>query len=389
LKKEQLLRKEYFNQVQVLRGNVCTFARVRPWNDNDGKIAGNRIAIKCSPLGDELVVTEPLGKSNFLGHSKVFEFDHIFSGTSTQQEVFEKGAKDLIASVLDGYNVSILAYGETGSGKTYTMKGKNGTTWKHHQAGLCLRALKEIFRLKAERILDVSYDITLSVLEIYNENIRDLLGPEMLLSEEADLELRLRSSYLKFRYIESDVLVIEDLTTIRCESFEDAVVLMEKAQTSRHVGVTNMNEYSSRSHNIVRITVTGKNRMTHTETLAILNFIDLAGSERVHKSVTNNEEQFREVSSINRSFSALENVIQAIKKKQTQVPYRDSKLTYFLQECLGGGSKVVIFITLSPSLVSVDESLRSLNFGKRVRRTELGRAFRSVKPSSRLMNFKS
>jgi len=322
-------------------------------------------------------VTVPGGKGNIGTHSKVFEFECVFSERATQQEVFEKGTRDLITSALDGYNVSILAYGQTGSGKTYTMNGKEGTSWKHQETGLYFRALKEMFRLKTERKQDISYEFTVSVLEIYNENIRDLLGPKIPYPEEADLGLRKRPSYLKIRYIDGDMF-IEDLTAIRAETFEDVVILMERGQSNRSVGVTNMNQYSSRSHSIVRITIRGENRVTHTETVAILNFIDLAGSERIHKSGSQGE-QMRETSSINRSLSALGNVIEAIKRKQSHVPYRDSKLTYLLQESLGGKSKVAMFINLSPTSATVEESLCSLNFGKRARATELGRVSRTVR----------
>jgi len=380
-KKETLLRKKYFNEVQELRGNIRIFVRVRPWNSNDAQIPGNSIVIKCNPLAEELVVTESRGKNNFCVQSKVFEFECVFSETATQHEVFEKGTKDLITSALDGYNVSILAYGQTGSGKTYTMNGKEGTSWKHHETGLYFRALKEMFRLKSERRPDISYEFTVSVLEIYNENIRDLLGPKIPYPEEADLGLRKRPSYLKLRYIDGDMF-IEDLTAIRCESFEDVVVAMERGQSNRSVGVTNMNQYSSRSHSIVRITITGENRVTKTETVAILNFIDLAGSERIHKSGSWGV-QMREASLINRSLSALGNVIEAIKRKQSHVPYRDSKLTYLLQECLGGKSKVAMFINLSPTSATVEESLCSLNFGKRARAAELGRVSRTVRRTSK------
>jgi len=344
-------------------------------------VAGNSIAIKCNPLAEELVVTIPASAGNSLGHYKVFEFECVFSETATQQDVFEKGSKDLITSALDGYNVSILAYGQTGSGKTYTMSGKEGTSWKHRETGLYFRALKEIFRLKAERKLDISYELTVSVLEIYNENIRDLLGPKVAYPEEADLGLRQKPSYLKIRYTDGE-MIMEDLTAIRCKCFEDVVVLMERGQANRSVGITNMNQYSSRSHSIVRITIKGKNRVTQTETVSILNFIDLAGSERIHKTGAQGE-QMREATCINKSLSSLGNVIEAIKKKNSHIPYRDSKLTYLLQECLGGRSKVAMFINLSPSSASLEESLCSLNFGKRARATELGRAFRSVRRISK------
>jgi len=121
-KKEENLRKKYFNKVQELMGNIRIFVRVRPWNEYDAKIQGNSIVVKCNPLAEELVVEDPGGRS------KVFEFECVFPGTATQQDVFEKASKNLIISALDGYNVSILAYGQTGSGKTYTISGKEGTS---------------------------------------------------------------------------------------------------------------------------------------------------------------------------------------------------------------------------------------------------------------------
>jgi len=223
---------------------------------------------------------------------------------------------------------------------------------------------------------NTTYELTLSVLEVYNNNIRDLLGPRIVLRREADVKLKNRPSYLRIRSTEEGQMYVEDLTEIRCDSLEDVVSLMKKGEANRSVGITNMNKYSSRSHSIVRIRITGRNIAESTTTKSLLSFIDLAGSERKEKSGSIGE-QAKEAVYINRSLSALGKVIQALRTKQVHIPYRDSKLTYLLQEFLNGKAKVSMFINLSPMSVSAEETMSSLNFGKRARATELGRARRS------------
>jgi len=367
---EQILRRHYFNEVQELKGNIRIFIRVRPTCNSDNRIYGNKVIVNCIPSTSQLTVNDP--RTN---RKRRFSFDKVFSWQASQKDVFHKGVKEFVTSAMDGYNVSILAYGQTGSGKTYTMTGKQGVGAEDSEAGIQYWALRELFRLMRER-KNTTYELTLSVLEIYNDNIRDLLGPRIVLRREADVKLKNRPSYLKIRSTEEGQTYVEDLTEIRCDSLEDIVSLMKKGEANRSVGITNMNKYSSRSHSIVRIGITARNNADSTNTKSLLSFIDLAGSERSEKSGSIGE-QAKEAVYINRSLSALGKVLEALRTKQVHIPYRDSKLTYLLQEFLNGKAKVSMFINLSPMSVSAEETMSSLNFGKRARATELGRARRS------------
>lgn len=375
--KEQILRRRYFNEIQELKGNIRIFIRVRPMNDADRQLAGNKVIIKSKPSTNQLIVDDPRSS-----RKRRFWFDKVFSYEASQKEVFQNGVKEFVTSAMDGFNVSILAYGQTGSGKTYTMTGKQGGRVKDCEAGIQYRALRELFRLMRER-KHSNYELTLSVLEIYNDNIRDLLGPRVVLRREADVRLKNRPSYLKIRNTEEGHMFVEDLTAIQCDTLEDVISWMKKGEANRSVGITNLNKYSSRSHSIVRITVSGRNTVASTKTNAVLSFIDLAGSERIQKSGSTGE-QAKEAMYINRSLSALGNVIEALRTKQVHIPYRDSKLTYLLQEFLGGRAKVSMFINLSPMSASAEETMSSLNFAKRARATELGRSKRSRSMDSRV-----
>jgi len=221
LRKEQILRQRLFNEIQELKGNIRIFVRVRPMTLSDQKTAGNKAIITCKPSTNHLVVDDPRSKKK-----RRFVFDKVFSSEATQEDVFQEGVKAFVTSAMDGYNVSILAYGQTGSGKTYTMTGKNGVGGASSETGLHYRALREMFRVMEERS-NTKYELSLSVMEIYNDNIRDLLGPRVIVRREADLGLKNRPTYLKIR-TKGGQMFVEDLTEIRCNNLEDVVSLMKK-----------------------------------------------------------------------------------------------------------------------------------------------------------------
>ena len=349
-RKEMALRKKLHNQLVDLRGNIRVFGRVRPIIGEDGKdLSKVKVVVNCDQTDDQLIKVERKGK-----HSQ-FELDQVFSPTSQQEDVFE-AAKDVITSCIDGYNVCIFAYGQTGSGKTFTMDGPDDNP------GLNRRALSHLFSIVEEKKGDWSYEIEVSVLEIYNETVVDLLAEK---PSKKGLEVRHGKSG---PYVEGlSKHVVSDADEVRKHFLH--------AQKLRSTSSTDMNERSSRSHALLIVYVTGTNLSTGVTTKGKLNLIDLAGSERVAKSgAIDDKDRFKEATNINRSLSCLGDVIHALGSKQKHVPYRNSKLTHLLQDSLGGSAKTIMVVQVAPVVKNVDESVNSLNFATRVRAVELGQA---------------
>lgn len=288
-----------------------------------------------------------------------YEYERVFGPKSSQEEVFE-AVQPLCISVLDGYNVCIFAYGQTGSGKTYTMEGYGENT------GVSPRAIQELLLRTStgeenpDRGTTV-FTLTMSMLEIYNETVYDLLSDS---NKKEKLDIRQTP----------DGNQAVGLVEVGITDMAKVAELMKAGQKNRAAGAHNMNEHSSRSHSIVTIQCRGKNMVDGSTTFGKLHLIDLAGSERVGKTDATGE-RLKEAQNINKSLSALGDVINALgNKKATHVPYRNSKLTFLLQDALGGNSKVLTFVNISPAIYNVGETVCSLNFASRCRSTELGQA---------------
>ena len=275
----------------------------------------------------------------------------VFTPTAVNDIIFEE-ISQLVQSALDGYNVCIFAYGQTGSGKTYTMSSPND--------GMIPRAVHQIYTV-AESLKEKgwTYKMEGSFLEIYNENINDLLGK----AEEMDK---------KKHEIKHDTArgktTVTDLTTVSLDSSARVSQLLEKASGNRSVAATKANERSSRSHSVFILKLAGTNSITGEHSEGVLNLIDLAGSERlVHSQSTG--ERLKETQAINKSLSCLGDVIYALgnAKEGGHVPYRNSKLTYLLQYSLGGNSKTLMFVNVSPLKQHLSETLCSLRFATKVR----------------------
>lgn len=374
-KKELSARRKYFNLVQELRGNIRVFCRVRPMLPSEKKNKEQREVItypKDEDKGQERSLLLRTKKKSHHQETKTspFEFDRVFSPTATQEEVFSD-TKFLIQSVMDGYNVCIFAYGQTGSGKTYTIEGSQS------DPGVNTRALKELFRIKKERQSDYSYKIKISMLEIYNEQIRDLLVEQKPNPWDETIQPKIRKS--------ARGMFIDGLKEWRVESLEDVVRGIIRGKSNRSTGVTKMNEHSSRSHMLLSVQVHGRNNVAGINHFGKLHLIDLAGSERLSRSGAKGE-RLNEAKNINKSLAALGDVIEALQKKSSHVPYRNSKLTYMLQDSLGGHAKTLMFINVSPASLDADETNCSLNFATRVRQVELGKSVKNItydKPSGR------
>ncbi len=272
-----------------------------------------------------------------------FTYDYVFTEKSRQDTVYDQVARSAVESVCNGYNSTIFAYGCSGTGKTYTMFGQE------NDLGVIPRACETIFRNMNKDLL--TWSIKFSFIEIYNENIRDLLNH--------------RNSDLAIRKCEKGIY-IQGLTEKLVYGAEDILHSISEGSKQRTVSSTQVNSVSSRSHALLTITIT-QTGIDESEIVSKLNLVDLAGSENVGRSEVHGI-ALAEAQNINKSLSALGNVINALTEVgREHIPYRDSKLTYILQDSLGGNSKTVIIATASPNTYVLSETLSTMKFAKRAK----------------------
>ena len=274
----------------------------------------------------------------------------MFAPGTVNNVIFEE-ISQLVQSALDGYNVCIFAYGQTGSGKTYTMSSPKD--------GMIPQAVHQIYSVaESLRKKGWTYSMEGSFLEIYNENINDLLGkPEEMDKKKHEIK----------HDTQRGKTTVTDLTTVNLDSSATVAHLLDRASGNRSVATTKANERSSRSHAVFILKLAGCNTATGERSEGVLNLIDLAGSERlVHSQSTG--DRLRETQAINKSLSCLGDVIYALgnAKEGGHVPYRNSKLTYLLQYSLGGNSKTLMFVNVSPLKQHLSETLCSLRFATKV-----------------------
>ncbi|RZB76986.1 Kinesin-like protein KIN-14N isoform C [Glycine soja] len=378
------LRKELHNNILELKGNIRVFCRVRPLlpdegSSTEGKIISYPTSMEASGRGIELTQN---------GQKHSFTYDKVFAPDASQEEVFIE-ISQLVQSALDGYKVCIFAYGQTGSGKTYTMMGRPGHP---EEKGLIPRSLEQIFQTKqSQQPQGWKYEMQVSMLEIYNETIRDLLSTNKSSSEGTPtrVENGTPGKQYTIKHDANGNTHVSDLTVVDVQSVKEVAFLLNQAANSRSVGKTQMNEQSSRSHFVFTLRLYGVNESTDQQAQGILNLIDLAGSERLSRSGSTGD-RLKETQAINKSLSSLSDVIFALAKKEDHIPFRNSKLTYLLQPCLGGDSKTLMFVNISPDQASAGESLCSLRFASRVNACEIGtpRCHTSGRPvESRLTYF--
>uniref|UniRef100_A0A8C4N9V3 Kinesin family member C1 n=1 Tax=Eptatretus burgeri TaxID=7764 RepID=A0A8C4N9V3_EPTBU len=309
IQSQEMERRRLHNIVQELKGNIRVFCRVRPVLKNEENSL-EHIVLSENSITLEKTAESRTGRDKKEATRFSFTFDKVFSPLAKQSVVFEE-ISHLVQSALDGYNVTIFAYGQTGGGKTYTMEGptKGPTARKLESRGMIPRAVSQVF-LTAEELQVKGWKV------------------EMLL---------------------------------------------HKASENRSVAATAVNDRSSRSHSIFQLHIEGSNECTGQACFAILTLVDLAGSERLNKSQSCGE-RLKEAQAINLSLSCLAQVITALGHKDQHVPFRNSKLTYLLQNCLSGNSKTLMFVNLSPSYDNFNETLNSLRFAAKVNDCFIGTA---------------
>ncbi|KAI9536181.1 hypothetical protein NQZ68_036279 [Dissostichus eleginoides] len=355
----EMERRRLHNAIQELKGNIRVFCRVRP-------LTGGGLSQHLQlPATDNKTITlakteeSHTGKTADTQKNYNFNFDRVFGPQDSQKEVFEEISL-LVQSALDGYNVCCFAYGQTGSGKTFTMEGA-----EYDEArGVIPRAVTQIFRA-AEKLGAQGWEFTFtaSFVEIYNETLRDLLYTGKA-SKRPELEIR--------KSINNEV-TITSLTYEKVTNEDQVLGLIMLANRNRSTAQTAQNDRSSRSHSVFQLDIEGANVGRDVKCKSTLCLVDLAGSERLLKSQSQGE-RFKEMTAINGSLSNLGLVITALANKDIHVPYRNSKLTYLLQGCLGGNSKTLMFVNIAPELDSFGETLSSLRFASKVNDCVIGTA---------------
>ena len=363
-------RRLLHNQVQELRGNVRVMIRIRPMGSNDSDQSAAAAAVQSSCV-DTFSDGKRLKITTDKNDVKTFGFDNVFSQSTTQLEIFDE-VSQLIQSALDGYNVCLFSYGQTGSGKTYTMQG----TSAGESRGIIPRSveliIERVHELRSEGWL---YDIEASMLEIYNENVRDLLGKHSL----ADTDNQHENLEIK-RDPVTNASLVQHLTKISISSVQDVATLITMANKQRATAKTDMNERSSRSHSVFTLYLVGHNSQLNLKVNSTLNLVDLAGSERLSRTGTGNDStRLKETQSINKSLSALADIFNAIQQHNKHIPFRNSKLTYLLEPCFSGDGKTLMIVNLSPTIASSNESLCSLRFASQVNQCELGKPSKNKK----------
>ncbi|XP_044174790.1 kinesin-II 95 kDa subunit-like [Acropora millepora] len=329
--------------------SVKVVVRCRPMNEKEIAQGHQRI-IEMNVKKGTIEITNPSKKEEV---PRMFTYDSVYDWNSKQIELYDETFRQLVDSVLEGYNGTIFAYGQTGTGKTFTMEGVRTDPVLR---GVIPNSFEHIFTHIA-RTQNQQYLVRSSYLEIYQEDIRDLLSKD----QSKRLELKERPD---------TGVYVKDLQSFVCKSVKEIEHVMNVGNQNRAVGATNMNEHSSRSHAIFIITIEcsepGSDGESHIR-VGKLNMVDLAGSERQSKTGATGE-RLKEATKINLSLSALGNVISAlVDGKSTHVPYRDSKLTRLLQDSLGGNARTVMVANIGPASYNFEETITTLRYANRAK----------------------
>ncbi|KAL0248428.1 hypothetical protein GEMRC1_003664 [Eukaryota sp. GEM-RC1] len=339
--------------------NIRVVVRVRP--ENERELQGNfRTVVRV--VDDHVVCFDPDDYSstrkisipgNRRPKDQKFAFDRVFDSSSTQREVYEYAAQDLITDVFKGYNATVFAYGATGAGKTHTMLGNEKAG-----PGVMVFCIQDLFRLMQEHTSESDFSLTLSYLEVYNETLRDLLKPDT-------------SDPLDIREDSQKGIIVSNLSTYSPQSVEEILQLLQSGNANRSQCPTDANATSSRSHAVLQISIESECKASGTmrnKRVGKLSLIDLAGSERASRT-KNKGSRLTEGACINKSLLALGSCINELVKgkSKSHVPYRNSKLTRLLKDSLGGNCKTVMISNISPSFDSFDDTHNTLKYANRAK----------------------
>ena len=330
--------------------NIRVYIRFRPLNIIEQELLSSNIGFEIPEfLENEIVKIKNHKNENENYNNQLYKFDKVFKNDTSQKNIYEIVGKEIVKDVMEGYNGTIFAYGQSGSGKTYTMYGND--IQDNENKGLIPRIVEDIFTYVENADQNISFQFKLSFLQIYKEVIYDLLTGEK--------NLHIKENPTRGIYVEG-------LSEVYLSSIEDFLNYAIIAESNRKVGETKLNQTSSRSHSIMIMEITQSFKKENLLKKGILNLVDLAGSEKVSKTGAIGE-TLEEAKKINLSLSSLGNVIHALTSKSDHIPYRDSKLTRILKESLGGNYKTSLIVSCSPHSYNIEETISSLQFAQRVK----------------------
>ncbi|PSR98522.1 Kinesin-like protein [Actinidia chinensis var. chinensis] len=346
--------------------NVQVLLRCRPFSEEELRNNAPQV-VTCNEYQREVAVSQSIAGKHI---DRVFTFDKVFGPSAQQRDLYDQAVVPIVNEVLEGFNCTIFAYGQTGTGKTYTMEGeckrsKSGLNGElPPEVGVITRAVKQIFDTLESQ--NAEYSVKVTFLELYNEEITDLLAPEEI--SKVALEDRQKKQLPLMEDGKGGVLVRgleEEIVTSANEIF----TLLERGSSKRRTAETLLNKQSSRSHSLFSITIHIKEATPEGEELikcGKLNLVDLAGSENISRSGAR-EGRAREAGEINKSLLTLGRVINALVEHLVHIPYRDSKLTRLLRDSLGGRTKTCIIATVSPAVHCLEETLSTLDYAHRAK----------------------
>lgn len=340
--------------------NIQVVVRCRPFNLAERKANAHSV-VECDHARKEVSV-RTAGLTDKTSR-KTYTFDMVFGASTKQIDVYRSVVCPILDEVIMGYNCTIFAYGQTGTGKTFTMEGERSPnevyTWEEDPlAGIIPRTLHQIF----EKLTDngTEFSVKVSLLEIYNEELFDLLSPSSDVSERLQMFDDPRNKR---------GVIIKGLEEITVHNKDEVYQILEKGAAKRTTAATLMNAYSSRSHSVFSVTIHMKETTIDGEELVKigkLNLVDLAGSENIGRSGAV-DKRAREAGNINQSLLTLGRVITALVERTPHIPYRESKLTRILQDSLGGRTRTSIIATISPASLNLEETLSTLEYAHRAK----------------------
>uniref|UniRef100_A0A673HEB9 Kinesin-like protein n=1 Tax=Sinocyclocheilus rhinocerous TaxID=307959 RepID=A0A673HEB9_9TELE len=340
--------------------NIQVVVRCRPFNTVERKSASHTV-VECDQNRKEVMVRT--GGATDKAARKTYTFDMVFGPSAKQIEVYRSVVCPILDEVIMGYNCTVFAYGQTGTGKTFTMEGERSPneefTWEEDPlAGIIPRTLHQIFEKLSNN--GTEFSVKVSLLEIYNEELFDLLSPAPDVTERLQLFDDPRNKR---------GVTIKGLEEITVHNKDEVYQILERGAAKRKTASTLMNAYSSRSHSVFSVTIHMKEITLDGEELVKigkLNLVDLAGSENIGRSGAV-DKRAREAGNINQSLLTLGRVIKALVERGPHVPYRESKLTRILQDSLGGRTKTSIIATVSPASINLEETLSTLDYANRAK----------------------
>ncbi|XP_012524987.1 kinesin-like protein KIF12 isoform X1 [Monomorium pharaonis] len=342
--------------------NINVVVRVRPLSNKEIK-SGDEMAVQFP--GDGQIYCDAVTSSGDK-KPKVFSYNVVFEPNATQEDILQySGMKNLIEMAVEGFSCTAFCYGQTGSGKTHTLTGPprlfEKTNPYSEDHGLVFRSFVYLFKVLQEHE-KCNFVLKASFLEIYNEKVIDLLNPG---TSRKPLAVRWSKKTRGF--------FVENLFTVECEELDDLLAVLEEGMRNRSIGTHNMNEYSSRSHSILTVTITSEQAMENGVFISKqgkINFVDLAGSEMTKKTQSEGK-TLEEANNINKSLMVLGYCISSLsdgKRKGGHIPYRDSKLTKLLADSLAGNGVTLMIACVSPARSNANETLNTLRYAARAKK---------------------